>query len=287
MWPREYQVRDSDHGLGRVFIPCGPWKPAYRDIMLRERIDGLRLSDSMGWRGQDVHFLSQLPFLRSAEIYSWQVKDFSVLSSLSELRLLGMECDVRGPIDFGPLDKLEVALLTWKSAFEGVLGCKRMKHLNVSSWPEVDLVKLGQMTDLRALFFQSRKLESLRGLSAFNLLEKLDIYGCPKLRTLEGVEVCQRLTSISVAACKVGDVSVLASLPGLRTVELDGCGDLKSLAPLSVLRDLERLSFDGSTRVLDGDLSFVEGLPKLRSLVFAPRRSYNRTRPQLVRPNFW
>lgn len=284
MLPSEYEIRDSDRGLGRVFIPCGPWKPAYRDFMQREGIEGLRLSDSMGWKGHDVHFLSHLPMLRSLEIYSSQVRDFSVLSSLRELRLLGMECEVREVIDFAPLAKLEVALLTWKRAFEGVLGCKQMRHINVSSWPEVDLVSLGQMTNLKELFIRSRKLESLRGISAFSRLEKLDLYGCPKLPTLEGIQACQGLTSVSVSACRFGDVSVLASLRALRTVELDGCGDLKSLAPLAVLRDLERLSFDGSSRVLDGDLSFLEGLPRLRSLVFAPRRLYNRTRGEILGP---
>jgi len=34
--------------------------------------------------------------------------------------------------------------------------------------------------------------------------------------------------------------------------------------------------------VVDGDLSVLERLPKLRALVFAPRRAYNRTRMQFL-----
>ncbi|MDP2271198.1 MAG: hypothetical protein Q8K32_10740 [Archangium sp.] len=275
----EYEVRDSQHGLGRVFILRGPWRPEYPDFMRRQGIDGLRLGDSAG---PDVGFLSEVPFLRSLEIYSRAVRDCSVLSSLNELRLLGLQCELRGSIDFGPLAKLEVALLSWEKAVDGVLGCRQLRHLNVSGWPEVDLSKLAQLDKLQALYLQSRRLQSLHGLSAFPVLEHLDLHGCPKLASLAGVEACQRLTSLSVSACRVGDVSVLASLPGLRTVELDSCGDIGTFAPLAALHDLERLSFDGNTRVLDGDLSVIEGFPKLHSLVFAPRGLYNRNRTELL-----
>lgn len=277
-----YQIRDSEHGLGRVFIPCGPWQSSFGDVIRRERIAGLRLSDSMGWRGHGLQFVAELPLLQSFELYSWQVSDASILSSLSELRLLGVEADLRGELDFGPLSKLEVALLRWVKPLEGVTNCRQLRHFNVSSWPDADLARLAQLTKLQVLHLYSRKLQSLRGIAAFPHLERLDLHGCPKLTSLEGVETCRRLTSVSLSACRIDAVSIMATLPSLRTLALDSCGDLKTLSPLTELRELESLSFNGNTRVLDGDLSVLERLPKLRALVFAPRRSYNRTRLQLL-----
>ncbi len=279
----EHQIRESEHGFGRVFIPSGLWKPEYSTFLRSEGIDGLRLSNSAGWKGSDLQFLSELPFLRSLEIYSWGVRDCSALSSLSELRLVGLECDVRGSVDFGPLGKLEVVLLSWAKAIEGVLQCRRIRNLNVSKWPGVDLMSLTEMEELRELNVSSQKLHSLDGISEFSLLESLDLDRCPKLTSLEGVESCHRMTSFSLSSSKaVVDISVLARCKSLRVVELDSCGAIESLAPLAALHDLERLSFDGDTRVLDGDLSFVESLPKVRELVFAPRGSYNRTRKGLL-----
>lgn len=282
----EYFVESEErtgHRYGRVLVLRGPWKPEFASYMGREGIDGLRLSASVGWKGADLQVLSELSFLRSLEIYSQEVRDCSVIGSLKELRLLGLECDLRGSIDFEPLAKLEVVKVTWAKALEGVLRCEQVSHFNVSNWPDLDLFRLAQLIRLRELLVTSRKLDSLRGISVFNLLERLDLHGCPKLTTLEGVDSCRRLTSFSLSACKaVGDVSVLASLTGLREVELDSCGEIRSLSPLAALRGLERLSFDGDTRILDGDLSFIEALPALRTLVFAPRRSYNRTRTELM-----
>lgn len=279
----EHLICESEHGLGRVFVPSGPWKPEYSAFLRREGIDGLRLSASVGWKGTDLQFLSELPFLRSLEVYAWDVRDCSVIGSLRELRHLGLECDLRGSIDFAQLAKLEVVLVTWAKALDGVLRCQQVRHLNVSNWPEVDLLRLEPLTKLRELFVASRKLHSLRGISTFSLLDKLELHGCPKLATLDGIQSCGRLTSLEMSACKaVGDVSVLAHLGSLRKVELNSCGDIRSLAPLAALRGLERLSFDGDTRILDCDLSFMERIPRLRELVFAPRRAYNRTRQQLL-----
>lgn len=280
----DYFFVDSEDGYGRVFVPRGPWKPSYNHLVAKENVHVVRLSSSMGWRGQDLEFLRDLPFLRGVEIYSWDVRDASVIGSLSELRLVGLDCDLRKQIDFTALPKLEVVKGTWKKPLESLLHCKGLKHLNLSNWPEEDLRSLSAMTKLTKLLLTSRKLSSLRGISSLEALKWLDLHACPKLTSLEELRSCVSIRHLEITSCgAVDDVSPIGDLHELRELALDGCKDLDTLTCIQGCENLEQLSFLGTTRVTDGKLSFISELPKLHSLRFTPRRHYDRKRVELLR----
>ena len=51
-------------------------------------------------------------------------------------------------------------------------------------------------------------------------------------------------------------------------------GEIESLVPLEKIRTLERLQFIG-TKVMDGKLGGLKGLPRLSDVVFENRRGYS------------
>ncbi len=69
-----FELRDDENGIGKVLILKGAWSDDYACYMQEHGIFALRLSDSFGFKGHDLSFLSKLAFLRSLELYCWGVQ---------------------------------------------------------------------------------------------------------------------------------------------------------------------------------------------------------------------
>jgi internalin A len=57
-------------------------------------------------------------------------------------------------------------------------------------------------------------------------------------------------------------------------LDLSEFGDIATIAPLAGLQQLEELHMHGSTKVLDGDLTAIAQLPRLRLLSMKSRQYY-------------
>lgn len=83
---------------------------------------------------------------------------------------------------------------------------------------------------------------------------------------------------LHISTCtKIRDISPVATLNSLRELFLNTCGEIESIRPLRSLQDLEKFIFYESTNVLDGDLTPLKGLPKLKEVAFQNRRHYSHT----------
>jgi hypothetical protein len=280
---RSYLIDESEEGYGRVFIPRGSWQTDFKALIEKKRIAVVRLSTAMGWRGTDIEFLRDLKDLRGIEIYSKEVQDASVITSLHNLQMVGLECDLKVPIDFSGLSKLEIAKVTWKDGIKSLLKCSSLKYLNILNWPDENLKNLTSMSRLSKLLLTSRKLASLDGIGSLVALQWLDLHACRRLTKLENITHCQSIIHLEITSCKsVRDISPIGSLGLLRELHLDNNDKIESLMPIRGCNLLERLSFCGNTIILDGKISAIQGMPKLKTLRFAPRRTYDRTREEIL-----
>lgn len=242
----------------------------------------MRLSYEAGWKDDDISFLRGLKNLRGVSLFSPLVRDASVLAELTDLRLVKMVCDLRVPVDFATLRKLEVVKLKWSKELDSVFVCEWVTYLSMMSYPAGDLSRLKGMLGLRRLALTSRRLSSLAGLESLARLESLDLLDCRMLDTLDGVMRCTGIKKLEVESCRrLHSIEPIANLVNLRHLTLDNCGNLNSLEPLGQCRELESLSFVG-TRIMDGRLSSLERLPRLRDVFFTPYRHYDRSRQELL-----
>ena len=69
-------------------------------------------------------------------------------------------------------------------------------------------------------------------------------------------------------------IDAIGALENLRFLGVSDCGRIDSLGPLANLTELEVLYAWGSTRVLDGDLTPLLKLPKLREIRMRDRHEY-------------
>ncbi len=244
----------------------------------------LRLSTSMGWQGSDVDFLGGIPLLEAVEIYARNVRDISVLEKLPRLRLIGLECELRTAVRLDQLAMLETFKSTWSDAVSSVLACSTMLRFNIVDWAFEDLLPLERFSKLRQLRLTSKKLQKLAGISRLKGLEFLDLFACPQLSDLAEIAAVSSLGRIELDGCKrLVDIAPLCELRALTHLTLDNCGAIASLSPLRNCNALESLSFLGTTDIQDGDLSVLEGLPRLKELRFKRRAHYDRTREQILR----
>ena len=84
---------------------------------------------------------------------------------------------------------------------------------------------------------------------------------------------------LAIEGCQEARRSLVA-VPPLTRLKVANCGDIASLAPLRGLDELEEFFAWESTRVVDGDLSVLLELPKLREIGMRDRREY---RPRVPR----
>ena len=197
-----FEISEDEHGIGNVLILKGDWGDDVASYMWSNNIYALRLTDSFGFKGQDLSFLSRLAFLRSLEIYCWDARGVSVVESLPNLEVIGLQYKSSESINFSGFGMLKVAKATWAKGLSSLLDVRSLELLNVQNYPHENLQPISDMTRLKRLLLTSRKLKSLSGIESLQALEQLDLYSCPFLESLIGVESCPKLFSIKTEACK-------------------------------------------------------------------------------------
>ena len=197
----EFEIRDDEHGVGKVLILKGTWSADISDYMLTEGIYALRLTDSCGFKGEDLSFLPSLTYLKSLELYCWDAKNIKLLEALPQLEVLGLQFRSLKTIDFSHFTKLRVALLTWVKGLESIFSLKNIEYINIQNYPHKNLKPIEHMKKLKRLYLTSRKLESLEGIENLDNLEELDLCNCRQLVSKAGIEKLYKLQKLEIEAC--------------------------------------------------------------------------------------
>jgi len=196
-----FEIRADENGIGEVLILKDEWNEDVASYMQANNIAALRLTDSFGFHGHDISFLSGLRFLKSLELYCWGAKGVKVIETLPQLEVLGTQCNSSQKINLSEFPKLRVALVTWSKGLESLLDVTSLEKLNIQNYPHPNLEPIAKMANLKQLYLTSRKLEALKGIEYLNSLELIDLYNCSSLNSLEGTEMCPRLSKIEIEAC--------------------------------------------------------------------------------------
>lgn len=197
----DFEVRDDEHGIGKVLILKDVWSSDISNYMIKEGIYALRLTDSYGLKGEDLSFLPALTYLKSLELYCWAAKDVKLFEALPQLEVLGLQFRSSKKIDFSHFTKLRVSLLIWAKGLESIFSLKNIKHLNIQNYPHSNLKPIEHMKRLKRLYLTSRKLNSLEGIENLINLEELDLHNCPQLVSKSGIENLGKLGKIEIEAC--------------------------------------------------------------------------------------
>ena len=279
-----YTIMQSEDAEGGVLVLKNGGDAAVAELLARENVSMLRLSEDAGWKGRDISWVGCLDRLTGIEVYSSRVRDVSPIQRLCRLHILGLDCPARGPLNFHAFPELTVCKITLWPGAHSVFGLEHLKYLNVSRYPDISLTAVSCLRALERLKVFSSKLISAEGCQALNVLRKLTFAYCHRLTDLEALGKMRSLESLELASCgRIKQLDWVSNLTRLVSLWLDGCGSVGSLAALGNLQCLQQISFCGSTVVREGDMSVLLSLPRLRKVFFVNRRHYSHTRAEIQR----
>lgn len=273
-------IEDGQYGPRAVLTT--PWEPAFEKHLKSREVVELELNDGKGWRGVDVEFLRLFPELRSFTIVDLRIDSVAPIHDLHRLQKLKVVTYCRTPIDFAAFPDLVDCGLECRTGAESLFDCIRLKHLFVNRCRERTFDRFARLENPESLIVLSGPLQSLGGIERLQRLTHLRLGNLRSLRSLDGLEDLGELNQLEIQVCgRIDDISAIAGLGRLKTLLLESCGDIASLRPVSQLTALETLVFDGTTHIVDGDLTLLLGLKKLRKVSFQNRRHYSHRREDI------
>ena len=219
---------------------------------------------------RDLSLLEELPNVRYLHLRSDCRPPLDPVAKLTKLRALLLDVSsIRGELDLRALPQLR-----WVRGSLGGKGGETFRQSLARGHPRLEHLSLtsGRLRTLDELVVGFPRLRHLRVHFADHLrtfgdltpvaptLRGLDLDFNVGLRSLEGIEVLQRLEMFRLRSGKVTDVRPLAALRSLRYAELETGPGIASLEPLRKHPTLRMLALGA---VQDGDISPLTTMPDL------------------------
>ena len=272
-----YVLEDSPER--RSLVVTGPWSAGAAAALRRGEADGLVLNYARGFSGGDLEFLDGGWAVRSLDILDRGITNLSPISRLSDsLEDLSVQAAPDAELDLGVLPRLRSVAGDWALIGNTLGSVGALQSVITWQFDEPDLHTFRDHVGLQRLTIKEAPyLESLSGIADLSELAVMGIFLARRLHDISDVAgLASSLRRLELQACPalnaIDDVEMLVNLDFLG---ISQCGAIESLAPIAPLERLEVLYAWGSTRVVDGDLSPLARLPRLREIRMRDRRAYN------------
>jgi hypothetical protein len=158
-----------------------------------------------------------------------------------------------------------------------VLGCEYLEYMKIDKIKEKDLSSFHKLKNLKQFWFLDRTIESFDGIEAIKSLEYIKLGTCPKLKKIDKIDQLSNLVILILENNPKAliDYSLVMKLKNLKMLILDNQGEIETLEFLRNHPSLEGIGLVGNTKILDGNLSVLLEVPKLKGLTFDDKRGYN------------
>ncbi|MEJ6399359.1 leucine-rich repeat domain-containing protein [Yoonia sp. 208BN28-4] len=147
--------------------------------------------------------------------------------------------------------------------FTDISDLTHVKILMVSYTGFDDLSDISALTGLTELHMRGTGVSDLSGLGAFPNLTLLHASDLDEVTDYSPIGGLSRLTELSVGAVQGNSISYLSRLSNLKTLLME-FGQIDDLSPLARMRALETLEISGMA--VSGDLSPLARIPNLKQL---------------------
>ncbi len=257
------------------------WNSRMLAYMKSRNVVELELNSAKGWSGDDLEFLCHLPELQSFELLDLGFRNVGPIHFLHELRQLEVSTYCRTEIRFSEFPLLEVCVLEWRPKAKSLFECATLKNLFVNRYNGKDSSVFGNLTGLNRLGILNSPLRDLLGLEPLQELRRMRLGNMSRLDSLRGIDSLTSLEDLDLSGCrKIRSIEELCRCSRLKKLCLDDNGEIESLRPLESLAALEVVTFVGTTRIVDGDLSPLKRLSNLTGISFQNRRHYTHKREE-------
>ena len=273
----EFVLEDAPEG--RALVVTGRWSAAAAKALVRGEADGLVLNYARGFRERSLEFLDGEWGLRRLDVLDRQITDLTPIGVLGEsLEELSVQAAPGAELDLSALPQLRSVVGEWALLRDTLGSVDELRRVVTWRFDEVDLHAFRDHLGLRELTIKEAPyLESLSGVTDLSELASLGVVLARRLRDIDDIAgLASSLRELELQDCPAIDtVDDIETLVNLAFLSLSDCGDIASLAPIASLTRLETLYAWGSTRIVDGDLSPLARLPRLKEVRMRSRRGYS------------
>lgn len=217
--------------------------------------------------------------------HSWHeisLNDLNSISSMKELRLLIIQCDVgfpltvlenlenleemslakfKGSIDISKLKSLRRLALDWHTNPIHGAHLSSIRELNVQKFKSAlfDLSEIPGLPALEILSLSNSNIKNTSGLGKFPMLRELRLFDCKNLVEMQLIDA-PNIELLFVEECKkVHNLSGLEVCTMLRKILISNCFEIDNLIFVKSLHKLKSFRFL-KTKIVDGDLTPLIGI---------------------------
>lgn len=231
----------------------------------------------------ELEFLRDYPSLLYLEVEDISAQELRCIESISNLRGLQLDAPKVG-IDLSCFPLLEQFVGDWHRDNTGIGSCGELRYLNAFGFrsTRAGLSGISECVRLEHLHLVRPGITSLDDVEALEDLRYLDIAYAPKIKDLTPLAASTvDLRELELTNLKnISDYSPLASIRRLRRLKISNCASMADLAWTKGMNYLDFFSFV-ETKVLNGDLSPLLSLPRLRYAGAGNRRAYSHSDDEL------
>jgi len=255
------------------------WHDSLLHLLLNRDIQELELNIGKGWRGKSIEFLQELPQLKSLTILDETLDLIEPIHCLSELVDLHLSSYSDIPVNFSAFPKLTKCWFEWIKGSDSLFDCTGLKSLGINSYKKKSSEPFSNLDKLEQFSLLNSGVEDLKGVFGLTKLTSIRIARLRKITSLSGIEALENLEALEISTCKgISSFTEIFSLTKLKTLFLLNTGNIETLHGIEKLTELEEFLFYESTNIVDGDISPLLALKKLKSISFQNRKHYTHRR---------
>lgn len=264
-----------------------PWHGSILELLREKDTRELELNLGKGWKGENIDFLEHLPDLRVLTILDLTLKSVEPIHCLHNLTELGLSVYSDTPVDFNCFQNLLLCDFEWIKGSDSLFECKSLRGLGLNNYKNTNSEPFSNLVNLEKLTLMNSRVESLDGIFKLKKLKYLSVARLRKLVSIHGIEQLRDLEELEIYSCKgINSVSEGFNLKRLKRLLLINLGDVDSIKGIENLTELEEFLFYEATNIIDGDISPVMSLQKLKNISFQNRRHYTHRREDFGRLYF-
>jgi len=253
-----------------------PWNKSIEEYIINNKIKGLYLNYTKGWKCDDYSFLENLLELELLDIIDIPTKSLKYISNLKKIKELSINCDFNDEIDFSNLINLQDLFIYYKKQLKSVFNCRSLKKLYICNINKDEIKVISNLENLEWLTINSSNIENLSSIEDNKKLLILELFNCKKLKDIRALENKNLLLLSIDGSKKINDFNAISSLYDLLVLNLDNVGNINTIDFFENLKNLKAFSFSGvDTIINDGNLEPLTKLEKLSMLMFASRKHYS------------
>ena len=270
----------EEHPAGITLVVTGRWTSAATTAVQRPDVTGVSLNHAHGYHEPDLSFIEAWP-IKDLLVLDRTISDLAPLARLGQtLEGLYVEAAPDARIDLTALPHLRSLEAGWDAIRDALHGPDYLTEIVTFGYYEPDFEPLALQPSLQTIRLETaHKLETLAGIEQFPTLTSLAIAAARQFHDLDAVQsVRETLRKLDLESCPaLNDITPIAALSELHLLGIKDCGRIRSIEPVGNLAKLEVLLAWGSTRIEEGDLSPLLGLPRLKEIRMRDRREYRPT----------